>query len=663
MNTRTCLLAVLLACSLLAVACGGGSSNAIDKQDANTTSDQSVSSDGDATPPEDGSTNGDTAKDSSGGEDGVADGSSGDGGGEDTSTQADSEGDLSSTTDATDLSVDDSSISDAGVDDAADLILDDQPQPEDANDALVDAGDDDASLGAPDLTSIDALLADVTGTIDSCIVYVATDGNDGATGLSWGDAVASVRRAVEIAAYLVPQAKDGRCEVWIKKGVYSIHDPAYLPKNTSVLANATIALYSNVGIFGGFDGDETQRGDRLPGDRSVLDGKGAGERVKRIFDGFQVDHVILDSLVITGSDASVGTIRGGGLYLAHPGLDIVLRNLVFVDNLAQEGAAIAVIGETLDACLVRIENSVFADNRASKMGGAVHTNACRLQIVESVFSGNRAPGLVGGALMVFHASANVLRSVFAGNSSPLGGAVMSTAPADGALLSTQIVSSIFVGNLASTDGGALMAQLYNELLSVNNTFYNNSSDPTSGAGTIRLDNVTAALVRNSILRRANGKGEIISTNSTATVDTNNIDDASFSGSNGNVNLKPLFKVISNNSGAWTDVSYAPAMFQTTLSAGGTKLWAPDSLIGRFVVPNTGEPRAFVIIANTFNKIVVWGNLKNDTGVGKPFALFDPSPTVDSPGIDVGKIQAAPNKDFFNTDWSDTPDVGTTLIDL
>lgn len=125
--------------------------------------------------------------------------------------------------------------------------------------------------------------------------------------------------------------------------------------------------------------------------------------------------------------------------------------------------------------LVAIDDSVFTDNEASELGGAVFAYGAIVQ--SSTFEQNTAP--VGGAL--YAGLTVVYESTFAANEAVIGGAVE-------AVLYGATFGSTFVANSAETIGGAFASgadvdgpQLYGGFFSLNSTFVDNRAGDRGGA--------------------------------------------------------------------------------------------------------------------------------------------------------------------------------------
>lgn len=252
-------------------------------------------------------------------------------------------------------------------------------------------------------TLVPAASGAASGT-DACrpapgtrVVYVdrgATGANDGS---SWGNAFTDLGAALAAAA-----ASTGGDQLWIAKGTYATP------------AGEAFVLPSDTRLYGGFRGGERRLRDRDPqAAPTVLSGAGNARHV--VFTALTAG-VSIDGLSVTGGAATgdlaldaldvSNQVRGGGLLALDA--EVALCNAVFRGNRARKfGGAVYQRGGSL-----RVQNSTFADNsvlrgpdevhdedaEADTDGGAIAIHAAAvLEVRESLFSGNVA-GDDGGAI-------------------------------------------------------------------------------------------------------------------------------------------------------------------------------------------------------------------------------------------------------------------------
>ncbi|MEQ8762811.1 MAG: hypothetical protein RL885_02710 [Planctomycetota bacterium] len=344
--------------------------------------------------------------------------------------------------------------------------------------------------------------------------------NGSGLAMDWSDAMHDLKTAIDKANELNSDRNEQNeldcrndiAQIWVARGTYR-------PSGF----NPSFVLPDRVGVYGGFLGGldgETKQGQRNPdpftngtvlsGDLNADDSRGAApEGQNRNSRGDNAEHVVrvdsgqrsvlLDGFTITGGDAS---LRGGGLLIGPSGalLDVTLRNLLFIDNVAGywnegggQGGAIAIddlrqddyFPEAAPHLTVSIQDSTFVGNRAT-FGGAISDQfmldnddsgtGVHFTITRCRFEDNVADGLdgrpgdgadrfserrrgFGGA--VFLANADVTRCVFSRNYAKLEGSAIfnrfgaANARLPGGAAVLNVSHSRFTGNIAGKYGGAV----------------------------------------------------------------------------------------------------------------------------------------------------------------------------------------------------------------
>ncbi len=115
------------------------------------------------------------------------------------------------------------------------------------------------------------------------VLYVDRNATGNGNGASWENA------ALRISDALTSTGAEGG-EIWVAKGVYS----------------ESITLKSNVRLYGGFEGDETNRSERDPLTRiSCIDGSKArdGEAAFQVVIIDSISDLVLDGFTIRGGDS------------------------------------------------------------------------------------------------------------------------------------------------------------------------------------------------------------------------------------------------------------------------------------------------------------------------------------------------------------------------
>lgn len=315
------------------------------------------------------------------------------------------------------------------------------------------------------------------------IIYVDSSATGKGDGSSWVHAYPDL--AVALAA-----ARSG--EVWIAAGRYRLTNKT-----------ASFHLPSDVAVFGGFSGTETDRAQRDPAaNRTILSGDVLGDdQPGGVNRTDNAEHVVrgaglggasvLDGVEVTGGES---TANGAGAGIELSAASLTVRNCRVLDNRASWGGGISASGSGL----LRVEDSVIAGNYVHLYRGAgvhvgrgctarlvrtevrdntirsgvTHGNGAGLyadpqtvvELLDCVFANNivdfRFGGTgyppSGGALTFLGTSLTIERCQLIGNQAPTGGAIYTYGP-------TVIRDSVLAGNraLRAFDiggwGGALVA--------------------------------------------------------------------------------------------------------------------------------------------------------------------------------------------------------------
>ena len=288
-------------------------------------------------------------------------------------------------------------------------------------------------------------IINLTGLVRGAplIVRVSPNGDDGNDGSSWAAALRTVQAAIDAAE------QQDRGEVWVQAGTYyptSDHGLSSLGER-----GKHFRLKNDVGIYGGFAGTETERGQRdwannvtiLSGDLGV-----PGDSMDNAYHvfyhpmGTDLDATaVLDGFTITGGNANRTSSlythqQGGGVYLyssptlvncsimgnnassSGGGLKILycsptLVNCTIRGNSARDGGGLSMQGNT-----PALLNCTITGNTASRDGGGFHCTqlASSPTLANCTITGNSASRHGSGLYM--HASSPMLgNTVVAFNSS------------------------------------------------------------------------------------------------------------------------------------------------------------------------------------------------------------------------------------------------------
>jgi len=302
---------------------------------------------------------------------------------------------------------------------------------------------------------------DMSGWSD-CVVYVDADAGTDGDGKTWSSAFADLKDGLAIAA--CGAALTDICErwqVWAAEGTYYAHRGC---------DEDHFAFHSNVALYGGFAGNETELSERVPAAHvTILDGREGPEGEQHVWSVVVIglaEGVILDGLTITGGATELeDLLDGGGIHLEYSTTS--LTNCAVVGNRAAVGGGIYAWESTVD-----MDDCLFQDNHAHSGGGFYLIDAVAT-IDGCTFDSNAADYAVddggGGAIIGFDSSLQVENSDFLDNTSNyLAGSIyMNESEA-------QITSSSFAGNIAVT-GGAIVNHL-SHLTVESCTLENNTAD-------------------------------------------------------------------------------------------------------------------------------------------------------------------------------------------
>jgi len=292
----------------------------------------------------------------------------------------------------------------------------------------------------------------VITAVPAKVIHVSKSGSDTNDGSTWENARASVRAALEV----LGEAPIRGTEIWIAEGIY--HE------------GEQIRMKNNVGIYGGFAGNETAKGQRVVGKETVLD----GNKTHRVFyNDFSrnsplTSSAVLDTVTVAnaymryiGSYSGGGgmynyfasptitncTFRGnrafsgGGMYNSNASPTIIyctfseneaydnsrgggiyndsysspnIENCTFNENKAMWGAGIYE-DSTYRPSSTTITNCTFRRNAASRNGGGIHNSSSSPTIANCTFSGNTASAQ-GGGIYNWKSDSIIVNCTFNGNS-------------------------------------------------------------------------------------------------------------------------------------------------------------------------------------------------------------------------------------------------------
>jgi hypothetical protein len=277
--------------------------------------------------------------------------------------------------------------------------------------------------------------------------------------------------------YALTKASSGT-ELWVTSGTFT-------PTSGSD-RSATFQLKSGVAVYGGFWGNENDRGQRNPvANVSILSGDigtiGVGtDNSYHVVTGSGTDaDAILDGFTISGGYADSPVYFGAGMY-TNSGSPTV-RNVIFTDNTAEYGGGgmYEQDSESVVTNVVFQNNTAF--NASGGSGGGMLNSGGKLQLTNVTFSTNSAYN--GGGMHNAGSSPALAYVTFSSNSASNSGAGMYNENSSNPIVN----NATFSGNSAGYSG----AGMYNENSSPeldNIVFENNTVSGDMGAGGGMLNN-------------------------------------------------------------------------------------------------------------------------------------------------------------------------------
>ena len=277
-------------------------------------------------------------------------------------------------------------------------------------------------------------------------------------------------------------------DIWVAAGTYK-PDENSVNSNGTGYRDANFALITGVGLYGGFDGNETMFSRRDPArNETILSGdinESSNNDSYNIVIARDVNNTaILAGFTITDGNAFIATFpfnRGGGMYDYNASPTIIDCN--FKNNKAYYYGG-AICNESNSSPV--IARCLFINNEAnatiSSFGGAIYNIQSSPKINNCAFINNIAKR-GGGAIGNSQSSPTLFNCAFNGNTATsstgllgIGGAVHNTTTS-----SPVMTNCVFTANSAKNGGG-----IYNTTSSspnlVNCTFNKNSATGTGSYG-------------------------------------------------------------------------------------------------------------------------------------------------------------------------------------
>ena len=327
----------------------------------------------------------------------------------------------------------------------------------------IDAGSSEFVISNFDLAGLPRIIGDEVdmgayefdGTVCAYSerLYVDKDATGNNDGSSWENAFPDLHQAL-----LTAKNCDEVAEIWVAEGTYK----PTLEEDVSI----SFELVSGVALYGGFEGTETELGQRnLLLSPTILSGL--------LVEGPEVYNSIRSNCVVAGENLDANTMVDGftityaGYRYKFPGSDFqggmtlintdstlfstpTIRNCKFILNRNEDnnGGALRVLNVS-----PIIDNCVFENNYADNDGGAIYAKGSdELRITNSLIYGNKTLDF-GGGITLIESNLEAENCIFRGNLVVLGGG-----------------------------GGAIYAGEGSDVTIRNSTFYSNSLEDEDGDG-------------------------------------------------------------------------------------------------------------------------------------------------------------------------------------
>ena len=403
-------------------------------------------------------------------------------------------------------------------------------------------------------------------------------------------------------------ARDG-AELWVAAGIYT---PTTIDVDPRM---ATFTMKSNVAIYGGFAGSETQRsernwvtnvvtlsGDLLGNDNSTVSATEPTRRDNSYHVVTGATSAILDGVTISGGNANMsGNSKGGGMYNYRTS-NSTLTNVTFSRNIASGGGGGMYNYRTSTLTLT---NVAFSRNIASD-GGGMYNDSSSPTLTNITFSDNRASGS-GGGMYNYFSSPWLINVTISGNSASDGGGMSNDIDSNPTLTNVTIS-----GNSATHGNGGGMSNSGNPTL-YNVTISGNIAS-SSGGGTYNHGAIT---IQNSILwgNTAPNGTEIFDAHAASTV-IYSLGAWGYVGT-GNLDTDPLFI-------APIDATSAPTTTgDYRLQAASPAINAGDNTANTTPTDRDGNPRIIegTIDMGAYEYVPVIPELQIDYPTGQPGSAF------------------------------------------
>jgi len=308
-----------------------------------------------------------------------------------------------------------------------------------------------------------AVCAQLAGPAWAGVIHVKADATGAKNGHSWADAYTDLQAALAAAEW--------GDEIWVAQGTYK--------PTSGTDRTVSFLLVAGAGLYGGFAGAETDRGQRnWTANATILSGDigTSGSATDNSYHVVIGAHLaVLDGFTITGGNANGSGFRegggmynkdcsptvtnctfsntawGGGMYNIDSSPDVT--NCTFSGNTSGSGGGMWNDG---GGSSPTVTNCTFSGNTAHDSGGGMYNSNSSPTVTNCTFSGNTASGIYGGGgLYNSGGSPTVANCLFSGNTAQGSGSYYGNGGGMYNSGSSTVTNCTFSGNTASGGGGGM----------------------------------------------------------------------------------------------------------------------------------------------------------------------------------------------------------------
>ena len=291
------------------------------------------------------------------------------------------------------------------------------------------------------------------------------------------------------------------------------------------IISASINVTQSVSFYGGFNGTESRKEERTGSLKTLVND------TTSITSLFEIDNtnVLFDRFILTNND-------GGGRALTIQNSHVTITNSDFLGNTCPaSGGAIYSNNNNTDVTIIKIKDSIFKGNNAGSRGGACYFNYVdRLEITGCTFgdkdipSNGNSASTDGGAILIQDTDAIISDSFFYNNTITTtgaysGGAIFNYYTATGNM---QINNCTFSNNTAKQYGGAIFS---NYDLTIRHSTISNNTAQSGGGIYMNMPGRTCTITNcditgNNSTLNGGGGGGICVVNGSCVITGSNIHD-------------------------------------------------------------------------------------------------------------------------------------------